>query len=1094
MAFAALGTTGVFAYNEGECIYTHNGKFKVIGENLITNGDFTQGMDGWVNAGGSPLNPDTFRVVTEGGPDGKPWLEVQQYSKQSKENMSKSANLFVSLPRNQETRYVVTYKVKGLVPGTRSTNKGGDENFQNVFTNEDGMPTTVTEQYAEWLTYGEQWMEVAYDVYSAESGFINILLYNLKQYNGFADFGIYPVVQVGDTRIIQDAIDEINFYLADQANFPNGREILTEPLTDLMAVVDDPEITPDDVNTMVTSIMGTDNTPMEEFLNANSADLSKYYTNFTFDGLSAGEKKLASGWSTLHGTDRWGVREAIGNFSTTHVWDEIQNGYDLDDDAIFQTTNLPKGKYLYVVMGQANRFYKGSSTRVPDNYNEVEGLEFFINNDTTKMKNVPTWRGRTYIAISDQTEDGDKTIGFHHHGTTGKMGGRFRFDNMRLRLIGQTAKDVDAYFFKSELDVQRASMKTMIDSASVAEKSDAYIFGKTVLRDSINMAQNVYDTATSPSQENIDLTKGKTTNLGRAISAYYTINKEYVNLAKDIATCKENVEDETRPAGKNEFRNAISTAENYYKSVTADNRDSLGLVKADSVLMAARTTYYVANASYNTPADIYLVNNSFQSGDTKGWNIDSSSGNAVWKVSKSNIFSEGTAVSYNRGSTATDKKHASQDVNITANGVYEFKAEVCVRNSGWTSADNSTLTYLFIGGDSIEVVTGPDADNGIGELKTFGVRTIIDNTSALVPANTIRVGIDKPTDNKVNIIYMGACHLLYYGPYDKYKADSIAAEMQPTRESLQAVINEAEAIKYRNPNGVDDSQFKNALTVAQGVHDDANATIEELNAQFPLVEQAVRNLKLSGVYPLEGEYFDLSFMIRNADFSNEENLFDGWVTEGDEFSLASGGYLSRYFASADTRISRVSQTVSGLPKGKYQFRMSATYRSGLPSEFNPDAYATSNYVYLVANNDSLAVNGLLAEGSASEDGQSWIVNTDVTMSLYDFRHTPNVTIFSKGNYRPAVEFALDGGNSVELALSVMTIQGGSWVGATNPQLLFWGDNVADGIENVTDATDNGIVSGDIYTISGTKIRSNATSLKGLARGIYIMNGKKYVVK
>ena len=35
---------------------------------------------------------------------------------------------------------------------------------------------------------------------------------------------------------------------------------------------------------------------------------------------------------------------------------------------------------------------------------------------------------------------------------------------------------------------------------------------------------------------------------------------------------------------------------------------------------------------------------------------------------------------------------------------------------------------------------------------------------------------------------------------------------------------------------------------------------------------------------------------------------------------------------------------------------------------------------------------------------------------------------------------------------------------------------------------------DIYNLQGQKVRSNATSLKGLPKGIYIINGSKVVVK
>lgn len=44
--------------------------------------------------------------------------------------------------------------------------------------------------------------------------------------------------------------------------------------------------------------------------------------------------------------------------------------------------------------------------------------------------------------------------------------------------------------------------------------------------------------------------------------------------------------------------------------------------------------------------------------------------------------------------------------------------------------------------------------------------------------------------------------------------------------------------------------------------------------------------------------------------------------------------------------------------------------------------------------------------------------------------------------------------------------------------------------------DNGIVleSSDVYGVNGVKVRSNTHSLEGLSKGIYVVNGKKYVVK
>jgi alpha-amylase len=52
-----------------------------------------------------------------------------------------------------------------------------------------------------------------------------------------------------------------------------------------------------------------------------------------------------------------------------------------------------------------------------------------------------------------------------------------------------------------------------------------------------------------------------------------------------------------------------------------------------------------------------------------------------------------------------------------------------------------------------------------------------------------------------------------------------------------------------------------------------------------------------------------------------------------------------------------------------------------------------------------------------------------------------------------------------------------------------------GISNVT--ADQAKATGNVYTIDGRLVRSNATganALQGLSKGIYILNNKKFVVK
>lgn len=71
-----------------------------------------------------------------------------------------------------------------------------------------------------------------------------------------------------------------------------------------------------------------------------------------------------------------------------------------------------------------------------------------------------------------------------------------------------------------------------------------------------------------------------------------------------------------------------------------------------------------------------------------------------------------------------------------------------------------------------------------------------------------------------------------------------------------------------------------------------------------------------------------------------------------------------------------------------------------------------------------------------------------------------------------------------------------------PNLIYFGSchlyylgSIADYETGITDVNVvTPVINGDVYSINGVKVRENANTLNGLAKGIYIMNGKKYVVK
>ena len=799
-AIAGLATPS-FAYQQGDAVYTFNGKFKIIGENMLTNGDFSDGVNGWTGLTGNAVPTDTFSVVPAGGPDGMNCLQVSMSGGTLGTNLHNSANFRQSV-RLTPGNYVFTYKVKALTGGCTSNTRssGRNDNYQDVFLNNSGKSPYLSTNEADNITssvaaYVEteagNWMTVSYNYRVEADEYVNFEFFNLIQYDCFADFGVYPVEQVGDDRLLQDAVNTLEAFVADETNFPGAADYLTGPIEDLKASMENPDLTVDDVNGMVSMILGSDGSALQEYLNTISADVSKYFNYFTFDDCAekSANKGAADGWTESGG--RWGVSAPWSNYSTRHIFADINGGYGLGAGSQYQSAFLPKGKYLYMVQASAYQYYTAAKeTYIVDWYNQRSGLKYFINADSVDMTDVPTWKANTYFHVFDVANDGEQTLGFYRAANEAASGndrnrvsggGQVRFDNMHIRILGVTDEDVERFFLENNLADAQNSLKTMIDSAKTVIADSRYIWGKDVLQDSINVSQGIYDQYTNAVQEDIDKLNDQMPLMRDAIRDYYAINKEYTQLGDDIAAANKLTGDETRPNGKDDLRAAITTADTYYKSLNAQSeRDSLQLVKTDSLLNDAVGDFYLANASYQTPGYINLVNDDFTDG-TNGWSVDNGTGTAVWKASDIDVPTyKGRAVVFNRGVTASDNKYIVKDVYIKKTGIYEFSATCAVHSSAWSEiGENQTYTYLIAGADSVNVITKGDGSKKqqIGEWARFVVQTEIDDvetSEGLVAPHYLRVGLVKipkedGTNQSVNIICFGSPQLIYYGTKDDYE-------------------------------------------------------------------------------------------------------------------------------------------------------------------------------------------------------------------------------------------------------------------------------------------------------------------------------------
>ena len=799
MFAAALCAGSTFAdlYEVGDFVYTPNGRFQITGENLLTNGDFSDGLNGWTNMAGEDLSTDTFEVATD-GPDGEgdyclTTLQGDYYSS----SLGSSANFHQIVELEENTTYICTYKVRAYTTPRMSSTATYSRNINHqafhlnttkVYPTSNSDYDYVLDDIFSFSTIDAEWMERDMD-YSCDSAiYCFVFFYNLIVNDSYADFGIYEAKQVGDDRKAQDVINEIDFFLnieefeADEEN----REMLTEAREELESYMGT-DVSVSDLNDIVEAIEG-EGGPLESFLDANSADLSGYYENFTFDDCDEASKTVPDGWSAATDPGRWGTEadEELG-YTTTHVYSSIPANYELESNTLYQSASLPAGKYLYVIRAQGNKYFadgSGSDSNYywADYHSEIDGVSYYINDDSV-VCDIESQYANMFMNVFDVEEDGTQTIGFYfpsidanyydYDGAGYSGGGYISYDNIHLRSVGKSAEEVEAYFLQENLEDAQEALQVVIDSAKAEVDNDTYLFGKDVLEDSIESAETVLAALTLATEDNIDYLGTQTDYLESAIDDYYTINDEYVTLGEDITTCEGYYSDENREDGKEDFLSAITTAKTYYEAQTADSRDSAELVRQDSVLMDAYQVYMLLNASQTTPGEYVLVNNSFQSGDDTGWVQDGSTGNARWKFdTDASDFTDGACIYYNRGYSATDAKYVYQDVEVDKSGVYLYTAEVICNRSTWSDTSGyDTETYIYLNTDSVMVITyglGDGSQNYPGGVLQFYVLSQIEDINSFYfddnELGVVRLGLARMYEEMgLGLIYLGSNHLYYLG-------------------------------------------------------------------------------------------------------------------------------------------------------------------------------------------------------------------------------------------------------------------------------------------------------------------------------------------
>lgn len=589
--FTMLTVSGMLltanAQNAGDNVYTSNGKYLITtGENLLSNGDFSNGTEDWTTDGGTSLNADTFSIET--AVDGNKFLQVYMKEK----GPGNGSTLFRTVPVNAGQVYFITYQVKCTEGMTYTSNiiSGKSENdYQNIFFNTD-KSLTAELSIAKKQTYNDSWTTISYAFTPRKAGYIVFHFFAPYIGNCFDNFKVLEARQLIDDREANKNIARLKSYL-DNPLFPNGHEILE----DFISAIND-YISVGDVNGY-NDIISLIDEAIDEFLNANSAKVTDYLIGADFEKADGAIGKTATWVGTADGWQLWGTRWVLSAFTETNAaftnnylrrYFPAKNGGRLAEGGFYQTMNgMPAGNYLFSIKSRAKRT-SGSNDVLEEDY-DIHNLKLFINKDSVEMYPIHHTNSTTFSVIGNQPEEGDLSLGFYMPGNDINV---VEFDNADLRLIGWTQEQADEYFMRREFAEHKKSLLDAINNAKAMTTSELYKYGIPELQVKIDSIQTVYETV-STSDEADDAMSA----LSSAVSSFKNINKLYTTLQNTIISAVSQMNDETMTQGREELLQAIDVAKAFVAALTDEKsvETDQATVTQTEELIAAMSRFAIAN-------------------------------------------------------------------------------------------------------------------------------------------------------------------------------------------------------------------------------------------------------------------------------------------------------------------------------------------------------------------------------------------------------------------------------------------------------------------------------------------------------------------
>lgn len=287
---------------------------------------------------------------------------------------------------------------------------------------------------------------------------------------------------------------------------------------------------------------------------------------------------------------------------------------------------------------------------------------------------------------------------------------------------------------------------------------------------------------------------------------------------------------------------------------------------------------------------------------------------------------------------------------------------------------------------------------------------------------------------------------------------------------------------YSRTDAGDDVYFYDTVGTDEPVADNENA-------EWMLVTKADRDNLLENAS--EENPVDASYLIRMPGFSQREEGNNAWNGETGAWTFNTGSIDGRgsrrddfvFSVAGATQAFEITQTLTGLPKGKYIVSVQGFYRYGSRealAELVADGNEPERLAILYANAGETTLAGIM-EGADKAPGYGWETGVgeipDGPVSAANY--------FQHGLYRNSVEVNVGADGILSIGVLKENVVKDDWLAIDNFRLTYLGEGGQDGVDSVSaDRWEDS----PIYTLSGIEVKAP------LQPGIYIRAGRKIIIR